>query len=169
VAVYVAVCGAGVATPDEEAIAEEIGRRLAERGAVVVSGGMTGVMEASCRGAKASGGTTLGILPGTDRREANEFIDLAIPTGMGEMRNALIVRAADVLIAVSGEFGTLSEVALALNIGVPVVGLTTWELGKSGERVEAFEAADSPEEAVTRALALADPSAGEGGSRVRGT
>ena len=152
---YVAVCGPARATKQEEAVAEEVGRLLAERGTVVVSGGLTGVMEASCRGAKSAGGTTLAILPGTDRREANDYADLSIPTGMGEMRNMLIVRAADAIIAVAGEFGTLSEVAFALKVEVPVVGLGTWELSKSGERVDAFELADDPQEAVEKALHVA--------------
>jgi uncharacterized protein (TIGR00725 family) len=154
VTTYVAVCGPARATQDEVAAAEEIGRLLAQRGAVVLSGGLSGVMEASCRGAKSAGGTTLGVLPGTDRREANDYVDFSVPTGMGEMRNMLIVRAADALIAVAGEFGTLSEVAFALKVGVPVVGLGTWELSKAGERVEAFETADNPGDAVDRALRL---------------
>lgn len=154
---YVAVCGPARATKQEESLAEEIGRLLAERGVVVVSGGLTGVMEASCRGAKSAGGTTLAFLPGTDRREANDFVDLSIPTGMGEMRNMLIVRASDAIIAVAGEFGTLSEVAFALKVEVPVVGLGTWELSKAGERVDAFESAQTPEEAVDKALRAASP------------
>ena len=151
---YVAVCGPARATAQEEAAAEEVGRLLAEGGAVVVSGALSGVMEASCRGAKSAGGTTLGILPGSDRREANDYVDVAIPTGMGEMRNMLVVRAADVVIAVAGEFGTLSEVAFALKIGIPVVGLGTWELSKAGERVDAFELADDAKDAVDKALNL---------------
>ncbi len=155
---YVAVCGPALATEQEEAVAEEVGRRLAERGAVVLSGGFTGVMEASCRGAKSAGGTTLAILPGTDRRDANDYVDLSIPTGMGEMRNMLIVRAADAIVAVAGEFGTLSEVAFALKVAVPVVGLGTWELSKAGERVDAFEPADDAKDAVIKALQLASRS-----------
>jgi len=112
------------------------------------------VMEGACKGAKEAGGTTVGILPGSLRSEANDYVDIAIPTGMGEMRNALIVRAADVVIAVEGEYGTLSEMALALKTGTPVVGLGAWELRKGGVRVEAFIEAATPQEAVDAAERL---------------
>ena len=128
--VYIAVCGPDPASAEVAAQAEETGRLLARAGAVVVCGGLGGVMEAACRGAIGEGGTTVGILPGIDRSVGNEFLSVAIPTGMGEMRNALIVRAADAVIAVAGEFGTLSEIALALKMGTPVIGIGTWELGR---------------------------------------
>jgi uncharacterized protein (TIGR00725 family) len=155
VTTYIAVVGAS--EPDEHTaeMAEQVGRALAERGAVLVCGGLGGVMEAACRGAKTAGGTTVGLLPGSDRRHANAYLDVALPTGMGEMRNALIVRSADAVIAVAGEFGTLSEIAFALRIGTPVVGLETWELAKKGEVVAAFTRAESPEQAVILALELA--------------
>ena len=145
---HVAVVGAGRATAQQAALAEEVGRALADAGALLVSGGLGGVMEAACRGAKAAGGTTLGILPGTDRAQANEFVDVAVPTGLGEARNALVVRAADAVIAVAGEYGTLSEIALALKTGKPVVGLDTWD-------IEGVVAASGPADAVSRALDLA--------------
>jgi uncharacterized protein (TIGR00725 family) len=145
---YVAVSGPGRAQFTELAAAERVGSLLAQRGAVVVTGGLDGVMEAACRGAKSAGGITLGILPGLERSDANRWVDVALPTGMGEMRNSLLVRACDVLIAIAGEFGTLSEVALALKTGVPVVGLGTWELHKGGRAVAAFERASDPESAV---------------------
>ena len=151
---YVSVVGAGVARAHEAGLAEEVGRLIGERGAVLVCGGMTGVMEAACRGAKAVGGTTVGILPGARRSDANEYVDIAIPTDLGEMRNALVVRAADVVIAVSGEFGTLSEIAFALKTRTPVVGLKTWELAKAGSIVEACPVAQSPAEAVELAFGL---------------
>jgi uncharacterized protein (TIGR00725 family) len=122
---------------------------------VVVTGGRTGVMEAASRGAKEGGGTTVGILPGLDRAEANEFVDIAVPTGLGEARNALVVRCADAVVAVGGEFGTLSEMALTLKAEKPLVGIGTWELAKAGEPVDAFERADTPEAAAARALELA--------------
>jgi uncharacterized protein (TIGR00725 family) len=125
---YVAVVGPSEATPEEIARAEEVGRQLAARGAVVVCGGLGGVMEAVARGASSAGGTVLGILPGTDRSDANEHVTVAIATGMGEMRNPLVVRAADAVVAVGGAYGTLSEIAFALRTGVPVVGIGTWEL-----------------------------------------
>lgn len=149
---YIAVVGAGVADDDLAARAEEVGRLLGEAGAVLLTGGLSGVMEAACRGARAAGGTTVALLPSSDKRDANEYVDLAIATGMGEMRNALIVRAADALIAIGGEFGTLSEIAFALKTGTPVVGLGTWELAKQGQPVDAIERAESPDEAVTLAL-----------------
>ena len=152
---YVAVVGGGVPDADADELAAEVGRELGRRGAVVVCGGLGGVMKAACRGAKEEGATTVGILPGADRSPANEFVDVAIPTGLGEARNALVVRAADAVIAIGGEFGTLSEIALALKTGKPVVGLGTWELAKGGESVEAIERASSAAEAVERALELA--------------
>jgi uncharacterized protein (TIGR00725 family) len=110
------------------AVAEEVGFLLAERGVVVVCGGLGGVMKAACRGAKSAGGTTVGILPGTERSAANEFVDVAIPTGLGEARNALVVRAADAVLAVGGGYGTLSEIALAFKAGKRVVGIGTWDI-----------------------------------------
>lgn len=133
-------------------MAEAVGRMLAERGAVVVCGGLGGTMEAACRGAKDGGGTTLGILPGFDRADANPYVDVAVATGLGEARNALVARAADALIAVGGEWGTLSEIALALRAGKRVVGLGTWELAKAGRPVEGIVAAANAAEAVELAL-----------------
>jgi hypothetical protein len=149
------VCGPGIATDEEEAWAEEAGRLLARAGAIVVCGGMSGVMDAAARGAAAEGGLCVGILPGRDRTGASAHLTVAIPTGMGETRNALVVRAADAVIAISGEFGTLSEIALALKMGVPVVGLSTWELSRRGSPVETITRAATPEDAVEAALRLA--------------
>jgi uncharacterized protein (TIGR00725 family) len=146
------VAGSAGAPPAELDAAERVGRGLAERGVVVVCGGRGGVMDAACRGAKAAGGTTLGILPGLDRAEANPFVDVAVATGLGEARNALVVRACDALIAVGGEWGTLSEIALARAAGKRVVGLGTWELSRGGRAVDGIVAAADPEEAVALAL-----------------
>jgi uncharacterized protein (TIGR00725 family) len=101
----------------------ELGRRLAESGAILVCGGLGGVMEAACQGARASNGTTVGILPGSDTSAANPYVSIPVATGMGIARNAIIVRTADVLIAVDGSYGTLSEIAMALNLGKTVVQL----------------------------------------------
>jgi uncharacterized protein (TIGR00725 family) len=155
-AAYVAVVGSGFAPPAVLADAEEVGRALGERGVVVVCGGLGGVMEAACRGARAAGATTVGILPGTRREDANPFVDVALPTGMGEARDALVVRAVDAVVAVGGEFGTLAEIALALKAGTPVVGLRTWELARDGEAVDAIERVSTPREAAERALELID-------------
>jgi uncharacterized protein (TIGR00725 family) len=151
---YVAVVGPSDATSQETRSAEEIGRKLAEAGAVVVCGGLGGVMEAACRGASTAGGTTVGLLPGTDRDTANEWVEIAIPTGLGELRNGLVIRAADAVIAIGGAYGTLSEIALGLRAGVTVIGLGTWE-------IEGVERVASAEEAVSRALERA---AGRGDS-----
>ena len=126
---YVAVVGAGDAVSGELlAAAEAVGAELARRGAVVVTGGLGGVMEAACRGARAAGGTTVGILPGGDRAAANPHVEVAIATGMGELRNGVVVRSADALIAIAGGHGTLSEIALALKAGKRVVGIGSWEI-----------------------------------------
>jgi uncharacterized protein (TIGR00725 family) len=122
-----------------------VGRLVAERGAVVVCGGLGGAMESACHGAKQAGGLTVGLLPGSDRSEANAFVDVALPTGLGEARNALVVGAADVVIAVGRGYGTLSEIALALRTGKRVVGLDTWD-------VEGVAPAEGPEAAVSAAL-----------------
>ncbi len=152
---YVAVVGGSEAPADVCDQAEAVGRQLARLGAVVVCGGLGGVMEAACRGAKAAGGTTLAILPTADRSAANRFVDLAVATGMGEARNALVVRTADALVAVAGEFGTLSEIALALRAGKPVIGLGTWELVRDGRPVDAIVEAVDPEDAARRAVEAA--------------
>ena len=121
-----------------------MGRGLALRGAILVCGGLGGVMEAACKGAKEAGGTTVGILPGTDRSDANTWVDLAIPTGLGQARNAIVVRSADAVVAIGGGYGTLSEIALALRRGTRVVGIGTWEV----EGVEVVEGAEAAVEAV---------------------
>jgi uncharacterized protein (TIGR00725 family) len=125
---YVGVVGPADATAAELALAEEVGALLADGGATVVTGGLGGVMEAACRGAKSRRGRTVGLLPGLDRDEANGWVDIAIATGLGELRNGLIVRATDALVAVGASPGTLAEIAFALRAGTPVVGLGTFEL-----------------------------------------
>jgi hypothetical protein len=152
---YVAVVGPSAGTPAELALGEAVGRLVGEAGAVLVCGGMGGVMESAAGGCVAAGGKTLGILPTASRLEGNPYLTLAVATGMGEARNAIVVRTADVVIAVHGEFGTLSEIALALKIGKPVVGLGTWELRRDGNQVDAIVRASSAEDAVARALQLA--------------
>ncbi|HEY8496987.1 MAG TPA: TIGR00725 family protein [Limnochordales bacterium] len=122
----IAVIGASQCSPEEARVAEEVGRRVAQLPADLVCGGLGGVMEAAARGARQAGGRTIGILPGIQKEAANPFIDIIIPTGMGQARNVLVVLTADVVVAVGGEFGTLSEISLALKHGIPVVGLDTW-------------------------------------------
>lgn len=152
---WIAVVGPGQGNPKQLAHAEEAGAAVAEEGAWLVCGGLGGVMEAACRGARSRGGLTVGLLPGTDREAANGWVQVAIPTGLGEARNALVVRAADAVVAVGGGWGTLSEIALALKTGVPVVGLHTWEPSQAGVPVAGIVEADDPRAAVADALRLA--------------
>lgn len=152
--VYIAVVGPSAATPAEHQLGEEVGRLIAEAGAVLVCGGLGGLMEAAASGCAKAGGRSVGILPGGSRIGANPYLTVAVATGMGEARNAIVVRSADAVIAIAGEFGTLSEIALALKMGKPVVGLQTWELAKGGRPVEAIVRAASPADAVSTALRL---------------
>ena len=152
----IGVIGEGDASSHLRHMAEEVGRLVAERGALVVCGGLRGVMEAACRGATAAGGTAIGILPGTRKDDANPYVTVPLPTGMGEARNVLVVRAADAIIAVGGKFGTLSEIALALKMGRPLVGLHTWELIYEGKLLRPFPVCETPDEAVDLALQLAE-------------
>src|SRR5207302_9811128 len=139
---YVAVVGSGRCSPQEALAAEQIGSLLARADAVVVCGGLSGVMEAACRGARREGGLTVGILPGSDRSAANPHVAVAIATGLGELRNGLVVRAADAVVAVWGESGTLSEIGFALKVGKRVVGLATSELSRKPDPIPGASAAE---------------------------
>ena len=146
----VAVIGGHTCTAEEANLAEAVGRMLAQQGVLLICGGRGGVMEAACRGAKTAEGITIGVLPGTDARDANPYVDIGIATGMGEARNAIIISSAQAVVAVGGDYGTLSEIALALKRALPVVGLGTWELTRRGKSiVEAIYRAESPGEAVS--------------------
>lgn len=148
---YAGVSGPGHGATEEEcAAAYEVGRLLAAAGAVVVTGGLVGVMAAASRGAFEHGGTTVGLLPGNDRDAANPYLTVAIPTGLGELRNALLVRSCDGIIAVGGSWGTASEIAFACRTGVPVFSLGGWQFPADGP-----VHVGSPAEAVRRLLALA--------------
>ena len=151
----IGVIGGSSTTAEEAALAEAVGRAVAESGAALICGGRGGVMEAACRGAREAGGLTIGILPGTDRSEANPYVALAIPTGIGYARNAIITRAAEAVIAIAGSFGTLSEIAYSLDFGTPVVGLRTWKVEREGHPAAPIVYTDDPQEAVKEALALA--------------
>jgi uncharacterized protein (TIGR00725 family) len=157
----IAVCGANEATEEERTLAEAVGRAIATAGCALVCGGRGGVMAAACMGAKAAGGTTIGILPGNDRSDANEWVDFAIPTGLGQARNALVVASGDAVIAIGGGFGTLSEIGLALKIGKLVISAGSWEL--DAERLARFGGAGryrqvaTADEAVALALTCARP------------
>ena len=151
----VAVVGRGDCSGEEYAAARVVGRLIAGIGAVVCCGGLGGVMEAACRGAREAGGTTVGILP--DTGDANPYVDVTIRTGMGHARNVVLVHSADTVIAVGGGYGTLSEIAVALKTGKPVYGLATWE-------IEGVVACATPEEAVSRAGRPSRPSRSPRGS-----
>ncbi|MGZ4894738.1 MAG: TIGR00725 family protein [Halobacteriota archaeon] len=144
----IGIIGSRSCSSEIASIAERTGNLIATHKAILICGGSEGVMEAAARGAQAAGGLTVGILPGPSKTEANPFIDVKIPTDMGHARNAIIARAADCLIAIAGEYGTLSEIALALQMAKPVVTLDSkW-------KIEGTVLADSPETAVEMALRL---------------
>jgi uncharacterized protein (TIGR00725 family) len=145
---YVAVVGSGVATDELYEKAREVGRLIAERGATVVCGGLSGVMEAAARGATEAGGMAIGILPDEDRRRQNGYLTYSVATGVGQARNLAVVCSGDMVIAVGGEYGTLSEIGLARKAGRPVVVLEGWDLG------EHVSAASSPKEAIEAAFRL---------------
>lgn len=146
----VGVMGAGVCGPDMSELAYDVGRRIAERGAVLLCGGRTGVMEAAARGARDAGGLTVGVMPGRDAGESppNRFVDVALFTGLNDARNYVNVCSSDVLIAIAGAWGTLSEIALARKVGRPVVLLRSWELEGDLPRAE------TADEAVELAFSL---------------
>ena len=154
----ISVIGGSSPTPEHAALAEEVGRELARRGVMVVCGGLGGVMEAVCRGAKSAGGTTIGILPGHAAGDANPYVDIPIVTGMGYSRNVIVVNTGQAVIAVGGAYGTLSEIGHALGDNIPVVGLKTWPLLRNGDGQPVdgaiIQAAD-PVDAVEKALAVA--------------
>ncbi len=149
---YVAVIGGQVCSPEEERIAYEVGLHLAKSGAVLVCGGLGGVMEAACKGAKEAGGVTIGILPGPFRSDANPYVDYAIATDMGQARNAIIIRTVDAVVAVGGEYGTLSEIALALKMGKRVVAISSWEIRRRGVPDDRILNADDAAAAVKMAV-----------------
>lgn len=138
----IGVIGGNQAVPDFLKLAGQIGQKIAQAGYVLICGGRFGVMEAACKGAKNAGGLTIGILPGDSRNEANPFVDIPIVTGMGIGRNIIVIRSSEVVIAIDGQFGTLSEIAYALQLGIPVIGLKTWDFTKD------IQIADSPKAAI---------------------
>jgi len=152
---FIAVIGGNQCSPQETELAEEVGRELARRGAILICGGLSGVMEAACKGAQSEGGITIGVLPGDNRQAANPYVQIPIVTGMGYARNAIIVKSAQAIIAIDGVYGTLSEIGHALQSGIPVIGLNTWALSRNGRQDNSIIPAQSPSEAVTKALDLA--------------
>ena len=152
----ISVIGSGEATPEAIRLAEEVGRELGKRGVTVVTGGLAGVMEAASRGAKEAGGTTIGIIPGSDPAEANPYVDIPICTGIGYARNVIVVRSGRAVIAIAGAFGTLSEIAHALGDNIPVIGLNTWSFSRNGQIDEKIILARDPKDAVEKALDAAE-------------
>jgi uncharacterized protein (TIGR00725 family) len=150
----IAVIGASNASEVEIEAAEEVGRQLAKRDAIVVCGGLGGVMEAACRGASSEGGLTIGILPGDNRRDANKYVQIPIVTGMGYARNVVVAKSAQAAIAVGGSYGTLSEISHALQSGIPVIGINTWSLSKGDKPDSSIMPARDAAEAVEKALKL---------------
>ena len=152
--VIISVVGGSSASDDELRAAEEVGREIARRGAALVCGGLGGIMEAACRGAKAEGGLTVGIIPGADRNAANEYVDVPIATGMGYARNVIVAYAGDAVIAIGGKVGTLSEMAFASIKGTPLISLGSWELDAERLKPGRAHRAKTAKEAVDMAFSL---------------
>jgi len=152
----IAVVGPAKCIEKQAALAEAVGALIAKRRAILVCGGRGGVMEAACRGAASAGGTTVGILPGTEIGTGNQYLTIALPTGLGEARNALVATAGQAMIAIGGSYGTLSEIALALKAGRKVIGLETWSANDHAERQLAILSAKDAAEAVAMALSEVD-------------
>jgi uncharacterized protein (TIGR00725 family) len=149
---FIAVIGGSQPSSEEAKLAEAVGRELAKRGAILVCGGLGGVMEAACKGASSEGGITVGILPGDSRQAANPYVQIPIVTGIGYARNVAVVRTAQAVIAIGGNYGTLSEISHALQSGIPVIGLNTWTLSKNDRQDNSIIIVQSPAEAVDKAL-----------------
>ena len=151
----IAVIGGGQCSKQEARLAETLGRMIAKHGAILVCGGLGGVMEAACKGAISEGGTTIGILPGDNRQTANPYVQIPIATSIGYARNVAVVKSAQAVIAVGGSYGTLSEIGHALQSGIPVIGLNSWSICRNGEQDNSIILAQSPATAVDKALSLA--------------
>jgi uncharacterized protein (TIGR00725 family) len=152
----VAVCGESDPQTSLAELAFELGRGIAERDAVLICGGLTGVMEHAARGARAAGGLTIGLLPGEDIDDANPYIDLAIATGLGHARNAILARSADGVVALGGGLGTLSEIALALRNKRPTIGIQTWRFDRDGRTEPELPIAANPKDALEWLFARMD-------------
>ena len=151
----IAVIGDSSCSPEEVKLAESVGEILAQRSVTIVCGGLGGVMEAACRGAKSKGGLTIGILPGQESSTANPWVDIPVVTGIGEARNVAVVKSAQAVIAIGGRYGTLSEIAHALKSNIPVIGLNTWSLLRNGREDNSIIEAKNAAEAVDKAISFA--------------
>jgi uncharacterized protein (TIGR00725 family) len=152
----IAVIGGGSCNQAEAKLAEEVGRELAKRGAILMCGGLGGVMEAACKGANAKGGVTIGILPGDNRNTANPYVQIPIVTNLGYARNVAVVKSGQAVIAIGGNYGTLSEISHALQSSIPVVGLNTWTIARQGKEDKTIITAKNAAEAVAKALKAAE-------------
>ena len=152
--IFIAVIGGSECSAQEAHLAEEVGREIARQGAILVCGGLGGVMTAACRGASSEGGMTIGILPGNSRQTANPHVQIPIVTNLGDARNVIVVKSAQAVIAIDGSYGTLSEIGHALRSGIPVIGLNTWSLSLDGQADNSIITAESPAEAVSKAFDL---------------
>jgi uncharacterized protein (TIGR00725 family) len=151
----IAVIGGGQCSREEALLAEAVGRELARRGAILVCGGLGGIMEAACRGAAIESGITVGIVPGDDPASANQYVQIPIASGVGYARNISVVNSAQAVIAIDGVYGTLAEIAFALQSGIPVVGLNTWSMSRSGQEDKSIIQAEDAVDAVEKAISLA--------------
>ncbi len=155
----IGVLGPHDCSKEERDIGFAVGAELARHGAILLCGGLGGMMEAAAEGAKSERGVTVGILPGDNASAANRFVDIALPTGLGAIRNAVLVRSCDAVIAILGGYGTLSEIAFALRLKVPVIGLQTWSVVRNGKPDPGIHVARTPKGAVKMALELASRTA----------
>jgi uncharacterized protein (TIGR00725 family) len=152
--IFIGVIGGSEVSPPVARLAEEVGREIARRGATLVCGGLTGVMEAACKGASEAGGLTIGILPGDNRKTANPYVKIPIITGIGNARNVAVVKSSQAVIAIDGSYGTLTEIGHALQSGIPVIGLGTWEITMNGKIDKNIIIANTPQEAVEKAMEM---------------
>ena len=150
--VFIGVIGGSEVTSPVVKLAEEVGREIARRGATLVCGGLGGVMEAACKGASEEGGSTVGILPGDSRRAANPYVQIPIVTGIGHARNVAVVKSSQAIIAIDGSYGTLAEIGHALQSGIPVIGLGTWEIAIDGKTDKSINIVKTAKEAVDTAF-----------------
>ncbi len=152
--IFIGVIGGSAVPKSVYRLAEEVGREIAISGAVLICGGMQGVMEAACKGANEAGGLTIGILPGDNRKQANRYVQIPIVTGVGYARNVAVARSSQAVIAIDGSYGTLTEIGYALQAGMPVIGLGTWSLSIKGKAEKNIIPAKTAKEAVARAMKL---------------
>jgi len=153
---FIAVIGGSKCSYEDALLAEQVGLELAKRDVTLVCGGLSGVMEAACKGARSENGLTIGILPGDDCQDANEYVQIPIVTGLGYARNSIVVRSAQAVIAIDGEYGTLSEIAYAVQYDIPVIGINSWSLCKGGEFEDTIIVAENAIDAVEKAIAAAN-------------